>query len=248
MAWPTWQNADVTTPHINAAPEAFAPTVLMPGDPKRAEHIATTFMSDYEQVTDVRGMLGFTGLFEGHRVSVMASGMGMPSAAIYITELVRFYDVSTIIRVGTAGAYQPDLALRQIVAATDAVTNSNMPGLIGAPTPIAASPRMLEVAREVALRRSAEIHFGTVFTSDIFYEPDDDSQREQTARGVLAVEMETAALYSVCAVEGAEALSMFTLTDHLVTGEHLSSDDRQRTVDQMLELGLRIAVAADQGR
>ncbi len=235
----------MATPHINADDGAFADTVLMPGDPKRAQHIAQTFLDDHTQVTDVRGMLGFTGTFEGHRLSVMGSGMGMPSAAIYITELVRHYDVSTIIRVGTAGVYQPDLQLRQIVAATDAVTNSNMPELIGAPTPIAAAPRMLDVAQAVAGERGVDLKLGTVFTSDIFYEPNDDARDLHTANGVLAVEMETAALYSVCAIEGAEALAMFTMTDHLVTGEHLSSDERQLTVDEMLELGLRTAVAAD---
>ncbi len=236
------------TPHINAADGAFAPTVLMPGDPKRAEHIATTFLTDWEQVTDVRGMLGFTGLFKGHRLSVMASGMGMPSAAIYITELVREYGVSTIIRVGTAGVYKPELQLRQIVAATDAVTNSNMPELIGAPSPIVASPRMIDVVKQVSEDNGVGLELGTVFTSDIFYEQNSNAQDVHTANGVLAVEMETAALYSVCAVEGAEALAMFTMTDHLVTGEHLSSDERQLTVNEMLELGLRTAVAADNSK
>ena len=220
----------------------------MPGDPRRAQHIAEKYLDGWEQVTDVRGMLGFTGEFEGHRLSVMASGMGVPSAAIYITELVRHYDVSTIIRVGTAGVYQPNLELRQIVAASEAVTNSNLPELIGAPTPIAASPRMLDVVREVSAANGTEIHVGTVFTSDIFYEQNNSAQETHTANGVLAVEMETAALYAICAVEGAEALSMFTLTDHLVTGEHLTSDERQLTVDEMLELGLRTAVAADIGK
>ena len=234
----------MVTPHINAPDGAFAPTVLMPGDPKRAKHIAENFLSGAEQVTDVRGMLGFTGQFDGERVSVMASGMGMPSAAIYITELVRSYDVSTIIRVGTAGAYSPDLALRQIVVANEAVTNSNMPELLGAPTPIEPSPRMLNVARDVALADGVELVEGKVFTSDIFYEPDDSAREAHTANGVLAVEMETAALYAICALEGAEALSMFTITDHLVTGEHLSSEERQLTVDEMLALGLRTAVTA----
>ncbi|MFT7474319.1 MAG: purine-nucleoside phosphorylase [Verrucomicrobiales bacterium] len=236
----------MTTPHINAENGAFASTLLMPGDPRRAQHIAETFLDGWEQVTDVRGMLGFTGSFEGHRLSVMASGMGIPSAAIYITELVRHYDVSTIIRVGTAGVYQPDLALRQIVAATDAVTNSNLPELILAPTPIAASPRMLDVVQRVSAAQGIDVQLGTVFTSDIFYEVNDDARDRHTAAGVLAVEMETAALYSVCAVEGAEALSLFTMTDHLVTGEHLTSDERQLTVNEMLELGLRTAVAADE--
>ncbi len=217
----------------------------MPGDPLRAKHIADTFLEDAEEVTNVRAMLGFTGKFEGQRVSVMASGMGMPSAAIYITELVRYYGVERIIRVGTAGVYQPDLQLRQIVVATNAVTNSNMPELIGAPSPIVATPRMLDVVTEVAASNSVSLELGTVFTSDIFYEPNDAARDRHTADGVLAVEMETAALYSVCAIEGAEALSMFTLTDHLVTGEHLSSEERQLTVDEMLELGLRTAIAAD---
>ncbi len=218
----------------------------MPGDPLRAKHIADMFLDDAEEVTNVRGMLGFTGVFEGAPVSVMASGMGMPSAAIYITELVRHYGVSRIIRVGTAGVYQPHLKLRQIVVATEAVTNSNLPELIGAPTPIAATPRMLDVVAEVSAANGVSLELGTVFTSDIFYEANDEAQTRHTEAGVLAVEMETAALYSICAVEGAEALSMFTLTDHLVTGEHLSSDERQLTVDEMLELGLRTAVAADE--
>jgi len=217
----------------------------MPGDPRRAEHIATTFLEGAEQVTDVRGMLGFTGNFEGHRLSVMASGMGMPSAAIYITELVRAYDVSTIIRVGTAGAYKPDLALRQIVVATEAVTNSNMPELLGAPAPNVASARLVEVARSVAALNNVGVETGTVFTSDIFYEPNDEARDMHTANGVLAVEMETAALYAICALERVEALSMFTITDHLVTGEHLSSEERQLTVDEMLLLGLRTAVAGE---
>lgn len=235
----------MTTPHINASDGAFASTVLMPGDPRRAQHIAEKFLEDWEQVTDVRGMLGFTGMYEGHRLSVMASGMGIPSAAIYITELIRAYDVSTIIRVGTAGVYQPDLQLRQIVVATDAVTNSNLPESIGATTPIVATPRMLDVVRRVATEQGIEVHLGTVFSSDIFYEANNDSQDRYAASGVLAVEMETAALYAICALEGAEALSVLTMTDHLVTGEHLTSEERQLTVDQMLELGLRTAVAAD---
>lgn len=234
----------MTTPHINAVDGAFAPTVLMPGDPLRAKHIADTFLTDAEEVTNVRGMLGFTGAFEGERLSVMASGMGMPSAAIYITELVRSYGVQRIIRVGTAGAYAPELALRQIVVATDAVTNSNMPELLGAPSPIVATPRMLDVVTDTAAAVGTSLSMGTVFTSDIFYEATNEAQERHTANGVLAVEMETAALYSVCTIEGAEALSMFTITDHLVNGEHLSSDERQLTVDEMLELGLRTAVAA----
>lgn len=235
----------MTTPHINAPDGAFAPTVLLPGDPQRAKHIAETFLEDFEQVTDVRGMLGFTGSFDGHRISVMGSGMGMPSASIYITELIRAYGVSTIIRVGTAGVYKPELELRQIVVATDAITNSNIPELIGAPSPIVATPRMVDVVTVVAAERGIALEKGTVFSSDVFYEPDDSARDVHTANGVLCVEMETAALYSVCAVEGAESLAIFTMTDHLVTGEHLSAADRQTSVDEMLELGLRTGVAAE---
>lgn len=234
----------MVTPHINAPDGAFAPVVLMPGDPKRAQHIAESFLDGAELVSDVRAMLGFTGEFAGQRVSVMASGMGMPSAAIYITELIRAYGVSTIIRVGTAGAYAPDLKLRQIVVATEAVTNSNMVNLLGAPSPIVPSSRLVDVASQVATSDEVDLRTGKVFTSDIFYEPDDRAREQHRANGVLAVEMETAALYSICALEGAEALSMFTITDHLVTDEHLSSAQRQLTVDEMLVLGLRTAVAS----
>lgn len=231
------------TPHINAPDGAFADTLLMPGDPQRAKHIAERFLDDADLVTDVRGMLGYTGTYEGRAVSVMASGMGMPSAAIYITELLRSYGVRRIIRVGTAGVYAPDLALRQIVAATDAVTNSNLPEIIGAPAVLEPSAALLATAQGVAEQHGIDLQTGTVFTSDIFYEPNDDARHEHTANGVLCVEMETAALYAIAAVEGAEALTLLTMTDHLVTGEHLSSQERQLTVDEMLELGLRTAIA-----
>ena len=138
--------------------------------------------------------------------------------------------------------------MRQIVVANEAVTNSNMPELLGAPSPITPSPRLLDVAQSVAAGEGTEVVAGKVLTSDIFYEPDDSARQMHTANGVVAVEMETAALYSICAIEGAEALSMFTITDHLVADEHLSSDERQLTVDEMLALGLRVAVAADRNR
>ena len=234
----------MATPHINAVDDAFSDTVLFPGDPRRAKHISDNWFDQAEQVTDVRGMLGFTGMFEGTRLSVMASGMGMPSAAIYLTELTRFYGVRNIIRVGTAGIYQPDLALRQIVAASDAVTNSAMPEKLGAPSPIVASTELVSLAQNVAESTGVDLVTGTVFTSDIFYEPDDAAQKMHTANGVLCVEMETAAVYSVCAMEGARGLTLATMTDHLVSDEHLSSEERQTTVDEMLLLGLRTAAAA----
>ena len=166
----------------------------------------------------------------------------MPSAAIYITELVRHYGVTRIVRAGTAGVYAPDLALRSIVAADRAVTNSGLPAVIGAPDELTATPALLTAAESTAAAADVHVHVGTVFTSDVFYEPDDDARHEHTANGVLCVEMETAALYALAATEGFEALTLLTMTDHLVTGEHLSSDDRQRGVDEMLELALDIAI------
>ncbi len=232
------------TPHISAADGAFAPTVLMPGDPKRAARVAHNFLDDAELVTEVRAMTGFTGTWKGTPISVMPSGMGMPSAAIYTTELVREYGVTQLIRVGTAGVYQPDLALRQIVAAESAVTNSNLPAMIGANDPLTASPSLLAAARATADDTGVSLVTGQVFSSDVFYEPNNDAQAVHTTNGVLCVEMECAALYAIAAIEGVDALAMFTMTDHLVTGEHLSSDERQQGVDEMIELALNTAVAA----
>lgn len=216
----------------------------MPGDPKRATHIAEAFLDDAELVTDVRGMTGYTGTFEGARISVMPSGMGMPSAAIYITELVRFYGVKSLIRVGTAGVYSADVPLRQVVAGNEAVTNSCIPDEMGYTGPLLPSARLLGVAETVAADTGVDLLTGKIFSSDIFYEKDESVRETQAAMGVIAVEMEAAALYALCDMEGAEALTLLTMTDHLVTGEHLSSEERQTTVDEMLELGLRVAVAA----
>jgi purine-nucleoside phosphorylase len=219
----------------------------MPGDPKRAARIANKFLDNAELVTDVRAMTGFTGTWKGTPVSVMPSGMGMPSAAIYVTELVRDYGVTRLIRVGTAGVYQPDLALRQIIAAESAVTNSNLPAMIGATEPLTAAPALLQAARDTASATGVSLLTGQVFTSDVFYEPTNNAQERHTAAGVLCVEMECAALYAIAALENIEALAMFTMTDHLVTGQHLSSDERQQGVDEMIELALNTAVRAVQG-
>jgi len=232
------------TPHISAPDGAFAPTVLMPGDPKRAARIAHNFLDGAELVTEVRGMTGFTGTWQGMPISVMPSGMGVPSAAIYITELIRSYGVTRLIRVGTAGVYQPDLGLRQIIAAESAVTNSNLPAMIGAAGRIVGSASLLAAATATAETHDVSLITGQVFTSDVFYEPNNDAQDRHTADGVLCVEMECAALYAIAALEGIDALAMFTMTDHLVTGEHLSSDERQMGVDEMIELALNTAVHA----
>lgn len=232
------------TPHISAPDGAFAETVLMPGDPKRAAHIADSFLTDARLVTEVRGMTGFTGTYDGVDISVMPSGMGMPSAAIYITELVRFYGVRRLIRVGTCGVYPPDLGLRQVVAGSEAVTNSNIPAILGAPSPLRPSPNLLESAERIAAATGVDLVTGSIFSSDIFYEPNDDSREELAAEGVLVVDMEAAVLYAIAALEGAEALTLLTTTDHLVTNEHLTADERQTSVDEMLELALRVGTAS----
>lgn len=238
-------DVSVPTPHIEAEAGAFADTVLMPGDPLRAKYIAEKHLDNAELVTNVRAMSGYTGTFGGTRVSVMASGMGMPSAAIYITELFREYEVGTIIRIGTTGAYQPDLKLRQLIAAQGATTNSLMPDLLsGITLPLMATHDLLSGAVAEAKASNLDLHVGTVFTSDIFYEPDDDARDAMTSAGVLCVEMETAALYAIAALERKRALSLLTVSDHLVTGEHLSSDDRQKSLDEMIQLGLRVATAS----
>lgn len=232
------------TPHIEAPDGAFAPIVLMPGDPRRAAYIAEHHLDAPELVTNVRNISGFTGSFQGTPISVMASGMGIPSAAIYITELFRSYEVDTIIRIGTAGAYQPELNVRQLVAATDAVTNSALPELIaGGPTPMVADPGLLTTAGTVASAQGVSLETGTVFTSDVFYEPNDAARDTHTAAGVLCVEMETAGLYAIAGLEVKRALSLLTMSDHLVTGERMSSQERQDSLDEMIQLALQISVA-----
>lgn len=234
----------MATPHISSGSGEIAPTVLMPGDPLRAAHIAENFLEAPKLVNQVRGMTGFTGTYQGHPVSVIPSGMGMPSAAIYITELARFYGVTRIIRVGTTGAFQPDLELRSIVAAESATTNSNLAAVVGAPAQLVAAPALLGAAQTAADQAGLSLRTGPVFTSDVFYEPESNSTvADQTAAGTLCVEMEAAALYALAATENFEALALLTVTDHLATGEQLSSAERQTGVDEMLALGLTVALA-----
>lgn len=232
------------TPHIGAADNDFACTVLFPGDPRRARHVAETFFESPRLVTDVRGIEGFTGTYKGVPLSVMASGMGVPSAAIYATELIRFYGVKRLIRIGTAGAYDPDLALRNIVIGREAMTNSALPAAIGAKAPYLASDALVKAAEQAAAASSKSTLTATVFTSDVFYEPTDDDRIERLKQGCVCVEMEAAGIYSVAATEGAQALAIMTITDHLVTHENLSAQERQTTVDEMLELGCDTAITA----
>lgn len=232
----------IPTPHISAKEGDFAQTVLMPGDPLRAKFIAETFLKDPVLVNNVRGVQGYTGTYRGKRVSVMASGMGMPAIGIYSYELYNFYGVENIIRVGSAGAISPELPLRSIVIAMSASSNTNfaaqygMPGIL-APT---ASWTLVKKAVEQADKMGLTYKVGNILSSDTFY---DDAGRtlEWGKMGALAVEMESAALYLTAARAGKNALCVCTISDSLVTGEECTSEERQNTFTAMMELALEIA-------
>ena len=233
------------TPHINCEPGAFARTVLMPGDPLRAKFIADHFLSDATLVNNVRGVQGYTGTYGGKRVSVMASGMGMPSIGIYSYELFNFYGVENIIRVGSAGALTDKLKLRDVVAGMSAYTNSNYGASFGFKGHLApsCSYELLTKAVEAGRALDQTVVPGPVFSSDCFYE----QGAEKTASsilmklGVLCVEMEAAALYLNAAAAGKNALALLTISDSLVTGEQLPAEDRQNTFTKMMEIALEIA-------
>jgi len=235
----------MSTPHIGAEMGDFARVVLMPGDPLRATYIAEQHLEDARLVTNIRNASGYTGTYEGVAVSVMTSGMGMPSAAIYITELYRFYGVETIIRIGTAGVFDPSLELRSIVAATECITNSSMPGrlLPNQDSLLVPTQELVTMAVRIANQESLDLVMGKVFTTDLFYEPDQNLTVDMAADGVLCVEMETAGLYALAKSEGGRALSLLTMSDHLTTGESLTSAERQMTLDEMIEFALKIALA-----
>ena len=233
----------MATPHNEAANGAFAKTVLMPGDPLRAKFIAETFLENAKLVNNVRGVQGYTGTYQGTPVSVMASGMGMPSMGIYSHELFHFYDVDNIIRIGTAGAISPKLKLRDVVMGMGSCTDSNYLhqfGMDGAFAPLA-SFELLETAVAVSRRMGKEPVVGSLLSSDVFYHKT-RSSLDWGAMGVLAVEMESAALYANAAEAGKRALAICTISDHLVTGEALPAADRQTTFTQMMEIALGVAV------
>ena len=228
------------TPHLSAPDGAFADTVLMPGDPLRARYIAETFLTGAEQVTAVRAMEGWTGEYAGRRISVQGSGMGVPSMSIYATELVRHYGVRRIIRVGSCGAVAPELALGDVVIASGAGTDSNVNRLRlhGRDLPAVADFDLLRLVVERAEAAGAPIRVGTVFTSDLFYEPNPEVFDLLRRYGFLAVEMEAAGLYGVGAEHGVATLAVCTVSDHLVTDQHLSVEDRQVGFDTMIRLVL----------
>ena len=233
-------NTPVSTPHIPAPPVPYAKTVLMPGDPLRSEYMAKKYLENPILVNNVRGIHGYTGTYKGKPVSIMASGMGVPSIGIYSHELFSFFGVENIIRIGSMGAYSPSLPLRQLVIALSASTDSNfisqffLPGTF-APT---ADWSLLKKAAEIAEKEKMNYSVGSVLTSDRFYNDDPDSYKKWAKMGILGVEMETAALYSVAARLGKKALSILTVSDNLATGEELSAAERQTSFDDMVILAL----------
>ena len=236
----------MSTPHNSAKMGDFAKTVLMPGDPLRAKFIAETFLKDAKLVNNVRGIHGYTGTYEGVPVSVMASGMGMPSIGIYSHELYTQYGVENIMRIGSAGAISPKLKLRDVVAGQGACTNSNFAhqyGLHGTFAPIA-DFTLLETAVSVARGMGVEMPVGNLLSSDTFYDAS-GSTMDWGKMGVLAVEMEAAALYMTAAHLGKRALAICSISDSLVTGEELDAEARQNTFTTMMEIALKTAVVMD---
>ncbi len=229
----------MATPHINAEKGDFAKTVLMPGDPLRAKYIAEHYLDNAVPVNEVRGMLGYTGQYNGKKVSVMASGMGVPSMGIYSYELFRFFDVDNIIRIGTAGAISDTLHLRDVVLAMSSCTNSHFAaqyGLKGTVAPTA-SFALLQKAYVQAQRLQMPVQVGSVYTTDMFYD-ESSPLADWQKLGVLAVEMESAALYLNAARLGKQALCICTISDCPLTGESCTSEEREKTFHDMMKLAL----------
>jgi len=228
------------TPHISAAEGDIAEAVLLPGDPLRAKFIAETFFEDAGEVTAVRGMLGFTGAYKGMPVSVMGTGMGIPSASIYITELIRFYGVKRLVRVGSCGGLSEDVPLRGIILASGACTDSgvNRARYGGWDFAATADFRLLAATVTAAEAVGQVVHVGNVHSSDSFYNPVPNALEIWQGMNVLAVEMEAAGLYGIAASEGVRSLCVLTVSDHLVTQEETTSEERERTFGDMVTLAL----------
>ena len=234
----------MSTPHISAQEGEFAKTVLMPGDPLRSQFIAETYLEDRRLVNNIRGVQGYTGTYKGVPVSVMASGMGMPSIGIYSYELFNFYGVENILRVGTIGGMREDLHIGAILLAEGACTNGGFGsqyGVQGVFAPIG-DFTLLRHAADIADERGFEYHVGNVFSSDVFYNDDPDVTANWMKLGVLGVEMEAAALYMNAARAGKRALAVCTVSDNLITGENADPAERQTAYRDMMELSLEIAV------
>ena len=232
----------IPTPHITAKAGDFAPTVLMPGDPLRSKFIAETYLQDAVLVNNVRGVQGYTGFYKGKRVSVMASGMGMPSIGIYSYELFNFYDVENILRIGSAGAVSQHLKVQDIVAGMSTYTNSNFGAQFGFTGNLApsCSYTLLQKAVETGKRIGVDVKVGPIYSSDTFYDESEPLLKLQKL-GVLAVEMEAAALYLNAARAGKNALCICTISDNPFTGEGMTAEQRQTALTHMMEIALEIA-------
>jgi purine-nucleoside phosphorylase len=233
------------TPHISAAEGDIAEAILLPGDPLRAKFIAETFLDGAREITAVRGMLGFTGTYKGMAVSTMGTGMGIPSASIYVTELIRFFGVKRLVRVGSAGGIATDVPLRGIVLASGACTDSsvNRARYGGWDYAATADYGLLSATAGAAETAGLDIHVGNVHSTDSFYNPVSNALEIWQSMNVLAVEMEAAGLYGIAASEGARALAVLTISDHIVTEEETTSDERERTFGEMITLALEGLVA-----
>lgn len=233
----------MATPHIDAKVGDFAKTVLMPGDPLRAKFIAENFLQNAELVNNVRGIQGYTGSYKGEKVSVMASGMGMPSMGIYSYELFNFFEVDRILRIGSAGSIREDVKLRELVLGAGACTNSDYAKqyhLRGSYAPIA-DFALLRTAAEEAEKLGLIYHVGNLLSSDTFYDAGEDTL-SWNKMGVMAVEMEAAALYMNAAYSKKQALAICTISDSIVTGEATTAAERQNTFTDMMELALNVAI------
>lgn len=234
------------TPHISAAKGEIAETVLLPGDPLRAKWAAENYLENPVLVNEVRGMLGFTGMYKGNRVTIHGSGMGMPSISIYANELITEYGANTLIRIGSCGAMQEQVKIRDVIIAMTATTLGSTPSA-GFFKEVNYAPcadyGLLEAAVAAARTKDTGVHVGNIYSSDIFYAERPDLDEAMIRHGILGVEMEAAELYTVAARHGARALGVMTVSDHLLTHEALPSDQRERSFGDMVEIALEAAFA-----
>lgn len=233
------------TIHIGAEKGDIAPTVLMPGDPYRAKWAAETFLDDARCVNQVRGMLGFTGTWQGHPVTIQGSGMGMPSLSIYANELIKDYDAQTLIRIGSCGGMQTHVGIRDVILAMTASTLSTPSRGIFKELNFApcADFGLLHAAHQAAKAKGVPTHVGGIYSSDVFYDERPDLNEQMIRHGILGVEMEAAELYNLAARHGRRALAVLTVSDHLITHEALPAEDRERTFGDMVEIALQAAFA-----
>lgn len=237
----------MATPHINAEMGDFADVVLMPGDPLRAKYIAEAFLEDAKLVCDVRSMFGYTGTYKGRKISVMGHGMGIPSCSIYTTELFKDFGVKKIIRVGSCGAVRDDVNLRDVIIGVGASTDSkvNRTRFNGHDFAAIADFDMTRNAVDAAKAKGLPVRVGNIFSADTFYSTEPEFFNTMAKYGILGVEMEAAGIYAVAAEFGAKALTICTVSDHILRGETLSSDDRQTTFNEMIEIALDSVLLGD---